>query len=199
MYLLTTPEQGDSFAYFFHHSIVIIGALTLKHTNYGGDGWTFGYAYTDCATIILHISWFLQNTIGNYDSLLKLFQKKSIQRQVPNVNQNREMLLNNSKKALNKYEKVVLLSFAMAFLYVRVYKLTKVVPLYVYNTINCDIPEWTTFSRYLMAIGHAGILGVGYLWSSKIIVKLVGAITAGKETDAKETGAKKTSNQDTNQ
>lgn len=188
IYLLTTPEQGDSLAYFVHHSIVILGGLTLKHTGYGGDGWTFCYAYTDLATIILHTSWFLRNAISNYDSLLKLISKKSIKNELPNIDENK-MLLSDSKIVLNKYAQIILASFAMAFLYVRVYKMTKVLPLYTYNTVMCNVENWTQFTRYFFATGHVGILGVGYLWSAKVIIQLVRAITGGdSQTGDEEKG-----------
>ena len=171
--LIYLPSPKGQSTYIIHHSMVILAGVLLKMFNEGAPIWLITYSYSDIPTIILHSLWFFRNIGGNLKAIRKLFMKQSVKESQYINNKdvdNLDVEIDANLKRIGKIEKVLFLGFSASFFYVRLYVFSKVIPLWLFNSLGSD--RWSNDSKVVASGVISVLLGVGYLWSFKLVLKI---------------------------
>ena len=174
---LPTPKNDMVFQ--LHHIMILCCGMALKYFNEGAPCWLLGYVYADIPTFIQHSAWFVKNRMDNLNVFKDLFNLESVKNGENVFEENEFERLENRimkrVKVLNKTNRSLYLIWAILFLYVRCGVYTKVIPSYLWNSLQSD--KFGLKENMILMSCQTIMIGIGYWWSYKLILKLQKELT----------------------
>ena len=173
--ILLDKDPRTKIAFILHHIAVIAATTVIKIADEGSSIHMMLYTYADIPTVILHSLWFLRNLGMNLKSLFALFNKKSVKQSAFLDGHNDiDQEIEDNISRLDKIEKAMLLTFSASFIYVRCVVFTKILPLWYWNSLKSK--RFGVTPKVIVTVFAGGLLGVGYMWSYKVTMKLLDGI-----------------------
>ena len=198
IFILHHEYFSESNVMIIHHIITISGISAVFKSEIGAKTLLYILWYAEVSTDFLSLSWYARNLLSNIENITNFFGKKSVQRELKismTIEQVEEDKYNNNnnnnniktgtnvrfvKKVVEGCEKVLLLSFAGSFLFLRVYKYSTVLPATIKNMLQTDCLIDKPVAKYTGVTCLTGALLLTYYWGAKIVLKLKPFLVTGK-------------------